>query len=81
MFTSGIHQGSVLGLALFLGFISDLPDIIEVLIILFAGDAKTYAAVSNQATVNRVLTHKCSLTLLNVITYILVTTITVRNTQ
>ena len=48
-------QGSVLGLILFLVFISELPDVIEVLIKLF-DDAKIYAAVSNQATLNKVQT-------------------------
>ena len=45
--TSGIPQGSVLGLFLFLVFINDLPDVIEVLIKLFADDAKIYAVVPN----------------------------------
>ena len=54
--TSGISQGSVLGPTLFLVFINDLPDVTEVLIELFADDAKIYAAVSNQAAENRVQT-------------------------
>ena len=35
-------------------FISDLPDVIEVLIKLFTDDAKIYAVVSNQADNNKV---------------------------
>ena len=45
--TSGIPQGSVLGPVLFLVFINDLPEAIEVLMKLFADDAKIYAVVSN----------------------------------
>ena len=41
--TSGIPQDSVLDPVLFLVFINDLPDVIEVLIKLFADDAKIYA--------------------------------------
>ena len=52
--TSGIPQGSVLGPVLFLVFINDLPDVIEVLIKLFADDAKIYAVVSNQIVETRV---------------------------
>ena len=52
--TSGIPQGSVIGPVLFLVFINDLPDVIEVLIKLFADDAKIYAVVSNQAYENKV---------------------------
>ena len=52
--TSGIPQGSVLGPVLFLVFINDLPDVIEVLIKLFADDAKIYAVVSNQADNDKV---------------------------
>ena len=52
--TSGIPQGSVLGPVLFLVFINDLPDVIEMLIKLFADDAKIYAVVSNQIVETRV---------------------------
>ena len=52
--TSGIPQGSVLGPVLFLVFINDLPDVIEVLIKLFADDAKIFALVSNQADNDKV---------------------------
>ena len=40
--SSGIPQGSVLGPALILVFINDFPDVIEVLLKLFADDAKVY---------------------------------------
>ena len=52
--TSGIPPGSVLGPVLFLVFINDLPDVIKVLIKLFADDAKIYAVVSNQIIETRV---------------------------
>ena len=45
--TSGIPQGSVLGLVLFLVCINDFPDIINVLIKLFADDAKLYSIVTS----------------------------------
>ena len=45
--TSGIPQGNVIGLVLFPVFINYLPDVTEVLIKLFADDAKIYAVVSN----------------------------------
>ena len=50
--TSGIQQGSVLDPVLFLVSINDLPDVIEVLIKLFADDAKIYAVY--QADANKV---------------------------
>ena len=40
-------QGSVLGSALFLVFINDFPDVIEVLLKLFADDTKVYNIISN----------------------------------
>ena len=43
--SSGIPQGSVLGPALFLVYINDMPDVIDVLIKLFADDAKIYNRV------------------------------------
>ena len=45
--TSGIIQGSVLGPVLFLVFINDFPHVIEVLLKLFADDAKVYNIISN----------------------------------
>ena len=45
--TSGIPQGSVLGPVLFLVFINDFPDVIEVLLKLFADDAKLYSVISS----------------------------------
>ena len=39
-------QGSVLGPVLFLVFVNDLPDVMNVLIKLFADDAKLYSVVS-----------------------------------
>ena len=47
--TSSIHQGSVLGPVLFLVFINDLPEVIKVLIKLFADDAKLYSVVTSNA--------------------------------
>ena len=47
--TSGIPQGSVLGPVLFLVFINDLPEVIKVLIKLFADDAKLYSVVTSNA--------------------------------
>ena len=51
--TSGISQGSVLGPVLFLVFINDLPEVINVLIKLFADDAKLYSVVTSNVD-NRV---------------------------
>ena len=42
-------QGSVLGPVLFLVFINDLPEVIKVLIKLFADDAKLYSVVTSNA--------------------------------
>ena len=47
--TSRIPQGSVLGPVLFLVFINDLPEVIKVLIKLFADDAKLYSVVTSNA--------------------------------
>ncbi|MEW8547929.1 MAG: reverse transcriptase family protein, partial [Candidatus Thiodiazotropha sp.] len=46
--TSGIPQGSVLGPVLFLIFINDLPDAINVCIKLFADDGKMYSSVDTE---------------------------------
>ena len=45
--TSGIPQCSVLGPILFPIYINDLPDIVEVLMKLFADDSKLYHIVTN----------------------------------
>ena len=44
---SGIPQGSVLGPALFLVFINDLPDSIANFVKIFADDTKVYSTISN----------------------------------
>ena len=45
--TSGIPQSSVLGPVLYLVFINDFSDVIEVLLKLFAEDAKVYNIISS----------------------------------
>ena len=52
--TSGIPQCSVLGPVLFLVFINDFPDVIEVFPKLFADDAKVYNIISNLNDLNDV---------------------------
>ena len=46
--TSGIHQGSVLRPVLFLIFINDLPEVLEVCVKLFADDTKVYKTITCQ---------------------------------
>ncbi len=45
--TSGIPQGSVIGPALFLIYINDLPDVVEKTVKMFADDTKIFAPVNN----------------------------------
>ncbi|MCG8045675.1 MAG: reverse transcriptase family protein [Candidatus Thiodiazotropha endolucinida] len=54
--SSGIPQGSVLGPILFLVYINDMPDVIAVLIKLYADDAKIYNRVSITDRNNQVQT-------------------------
>ena len=42
---SGVPQGSVLGPALFLIFINDLPDVVQNLVKFFADDTKLFTTV------------------------------------
>ena len=52
--SSGVPQGSVLGPILFLVFINDMPDVITVIMKLFADDAKFYRSVTNQEHIEQV---------------------------
>ncbi len=45
---SGVPQGSVLGVILFLIFINDLPDVVDVSVRIFADDTKVFQAVHDE---------------------------------
>ena len=49
---SGVPQGSVLGPALFLVFINDLPDVVKSTVNLFADDTKLYRSVGSDSECN-----------------------------
>ena len=53
--TSGVPQGSILGLLLFLLFIVDMPNAIskETLLLLFADDSKCFRLILGQDDGNR----------------------------
>ena len=46
---SDIPQGSVLGLLLFIIFINDMPEVVNSLIRMFAGDTKLFRTVNREA--------------------------------
>ena len=45
---SGIPQGSVLGLLLFLLYINDLPSVVQSYIKIFADDTKLFSAIKDE---------------------------------
>ena len=45
--TSGVPQGSVLGLLLFLLYVNDIPDLVQSNLKMFADDIKIYRAIYN----------------------------------
>ena len=47
--SSGIPQGSVLGPALFVSYINDLPEVVHSLIAMFADDAKLFRRIASRA--------------------------------
>ena len=44
---SGVPQGSVLGLLLFILYVNDIPDIVDSKIQMFADDIKIYATITS----------------------------------
>ena len=52
--TSGVPLGSVLGPILFLIYINDMPEVITVLMKLFADDSKVYRSITDVQHVNQV---------------------------
>ena len=46
---SGVPQGSVVGLLLFILYVSEIPDLVQCSINMFADDTKQYAPIKSQA--------------------------------
>ena len=45
--TSGVPQGSVLGPVLFIIFVSDMPDVVNSMLLMLADDTKLYRSITS----------------------------------